>query len=129
MVPGMATAGKKSKPAPEPQPGCSILVDKVIYTGNPYAVKVVRTPSYPGAWRNPTVSIEASYQGSTQSGSAMIDPSLANLFSVTYVTASLVVPDDASFGGTAAITATVKEPLKKRNTYRTTTCNVTTNIQ
>ena len=126
LVPGMAAA---KRPQAAPEPGCDILVDKVVYKNTPYAVKVVRVPSYPGAWRNPIVTIEATYTGSDTTGSATIDPSLANVFSVTYVTASLVVPPDAEFGGTATITATIKEPLKKKNAYNTTTCSVTRDVQ
>jgi hypothetical protein len=126
LVPGTASA---KRPQATPEPGCDILVDNVVYKDTPYTVKVVRVPSYPGAWRNPIVNVEATYTGSSTTGSAMIDPSLANVFSVTYVTASLVVPPDAEFGGTANITATIKEPLKRKNTYKTTTCSVTRNVQ
>jgi len=51
LMPGMAAA---KRPQAAPEPGCDILVDKVVYKNTPYAVKVVRVPSYPGAWRNPS---------------------------------------------------------------------------
>jgi hypothetical protein len=126
LLPGIVMA---KKPQSSPTPGCVILMDEVIYTANSYAVKVVRDPSYPGAWRNPKFTIEPSYPGSTQAVSVEIQPSLANVFSVTYVNAILVVPSDADFGSTATVTATVEEPLKKRDTYRTTTCSATAQIQ
>ena len=128
LVPGMAAAKKPAKPAPTPEPGCDILVADVIYKGKSYPVKIVRVPSYPGAWRNPTVTLEARYTGSTQKQIVEIGP-LANAFSVSYVNASLVVPDDAKFAGDATITATIEEPLKRKNTYKTTTCSVTRNVQ
>jgi hypothetical protein len=127
LVPGMAAAKKPTQPAPTPEPGCDILVSDVIYKGNSYPVKIVRVPSYPGAWHNPTVTLEAKYTGSTQTQTVEIG--LANVFSVTYVNATLVVPDDASFAGDATITAMIKEPLKRKNTYKTTTCSVTRNVQ
>ena len=125
LLPGIAMA---KKPQPSSTPGCVILMDEVIYTGNSYAVKVVRDPSYPDAWRNPTFTIEASYAGSMQTVSVEIQPSLANVFSVTYVNAVLVVPDDATFAGTATILATVEEPLNKRK-IKTTTCSTTASVQ
>jgi len=115
------------RPQAAPEPGCDILVSNVIYKGNSYPVKIVRVPSYPGAWHNPTVTLEAKYTGSTQTQTVEIG--LANVFSVTYVNATLVVPDDASFAGAATITATIKEPLKKKNAYNTTTCSVTRDVQ
>jgi hypothetical protein len=90
-------------------------------------VKIVRVPSYPGAWHNPTITLEAKYTGSTQTQTVEIG--LANVFSVTYVNANLVVPDDAKYLGAAIITATIKEPLKKKNAYDTTTCSVTRDVQ
>lgn len=124
-APGLATA---KKPQSSSTAGCVILMDDVVYKNTPYTVKVVRDPSYPDAWRNPTFTIEANYTDSMQTGSAVLQTSLANVFSVTYVNASLVVPDDASFGGTATISATVEEPLSKRKT-RTTTCSTTASVQ
>jgi hypothetical protein len=125
LLPGIAMA---KKPQTSVAPGCVILTDEVVYPGNSYAVKVVRDPSYPDAWRNPTFTIEASYTDSTKAGSVEIQPSLANVFSVTYVKAVLTVPDDASFGGTATILATVEEPLNKRK-VQTTTCSTTASVQ
>jgi hypothetical protein len=125
IAPGLATA---KKPQSSSTAGCVILVDDIVYKTFPYEVKVVRDPSYPGAWRNPTFTIEASYTGSTQTVNATIEPSLANVFSVTYANASLVVPGDATFGGTATISATVEEPLNKGKT-RKTICSKTTSVQ
>ena len=122
LLPGIAMAKK-----PQPTPGCVILMDKDILAGNSYAVKVVRDPSYPGAWHNPTFTIEASYPGSMQTDFAAIQPSLANVFDVTYVKAMLTVPIDAA-GGTATISVTVEEPLNKRK-VETTTCSTTVNVQ
>ena len=124
LLPGIAMA---KKPQTSSTPGCVILMDEVIYTGHSYAVKVVRDPSYPDAWRNPTFTIEASYAGSMQTVSVEIQPSLANVFSVTYVKADLVVPDDTTFAGTAKISVTVEEPLNKRK-VETTTCSKTVSV-
>jgi hypothetical protein len=124
LMPGVATA---KKPVAS-EAGCVIFMDDVVYSKTPFTVKVVRDPSYPDAWRNPTFTIEASFTGSTQTVSATIEPILANAFSVTYVHATLVVPDDARFTGTATISATVEEPLNKRKT-RTTTCSATASVQ
>ena len=127
-VPGLAIAKKAKpvKPEPSPIPECIILINDVVYTGNPYTAKLVRDPRYPDAWRNPTITIEASYTGSDITGMATYEP---GLFNVTYVNASFVVPGDASFGGTANLTATVREPLKKRNTFRETNCTASAGIQ
>ena len=124
LMPGVASA---KKPVAS-ETGCVIFMDDTVYSNTPFTVKVVRDPSYPDAWRNPTFTIEASFTGSTQTVSATIEPSLANAFSVTYVHATIVVPDDASFAGTATISATVEEPLNKRKT-RTTTCSTTASVQ
>jgi hypothetical protein len=124
LVPGMASA---KRPQTTTETGCDILVSNVLYTGKSYPVKIVRVPSYPGAWHNPTITLEAKYEGSTQTQTVEIG--LANEFSVTYANATLVVPGDAAFAGDATITATVKEPLKRKNTYKTTTCSVTRNVQ
>ena len=129
IAPGLATA---KKPQSSSTAGCVILladvVDNVVYRNTPFTVKVVRDPSYPDAWRNPTFTIEARFTDSMQTVSATIEPSLANAFSVTYVNATLVVPDDARFAGTAIISATVEEPINKRKT-RTTTCSVVASVQ
>ena len=121
LLPGIAMAKK-----PQPTPGCAVLMDKDILVGNSYPVKVVRDPSYPGAWHNPTFTIEASYTGSIETDFAAIQPSLANVFDVTYVNAILTVPIDAA--GTATISVTVEEPLNKRK-VETTTCSTTVNVQ
>jgi hypothetical protein len=123
LLPGIAMAKK-----PQPTPGCTILMDDVIYTDNSYPVKVVRVPSYPGAWRNPTFTIEANYTGSIKTYIVEIQPSLANVFSVTYVNAVLFVPDDVTFAETATISATVEEPLNNRK-IQTTTCSKTVSVQ
>ena len=124
LLPGIAMA---KKPQSSSTAGCVIFMDDVVYQGHPYKVKVIRDPSYPGAWRNPTFTIEASFTGSTQTGSATIEPSLANVFSVTYANATLVVPDDAPMG-TATISVLVEEPVNKGKT-RETTCSTTASVQ
>lgn len=118
ITPGLATAKKDQS-----TPGCVVLIDDEVMPGITYVVKVVRDPGYPGAWRNPTFTIEANYSSSTQTASIVeIQPSLSNVFDVTYVNASLPVPIDAT--GTVTISATVEEPLNKRKT-QTTTCSTT----
>jgi hypothetical protein len=118
LLPGIAMA---KKPQSTPQTECSILVDGPLVPTMKYTVKVVRVPSYTGAWHNPTITINASYDGSDVTNSATIVPGVYN---VTYiVNSTLVVPEDATHGGYATISATIKEPLKKRNTYQETTCS------
>ena len=129
MAPGLVNA---KKPQPEPDASCAVLVDSFITAGFQYQVKVVRVPSYPGAWRNPTITIEASYDYDSEIQPHIIKP---NYFSVTYVTTSFVPPTPTTCNGScgqmgnATIRATVEEPVKvrgKRNPFRRTTCEATT---
>jgi len=124
LLPGIAMA---KKPQSTPQAGCSILVDGPLVPTLKYTVKVVRVPSYTGAWHNPTITINSSYDGSGVTNSATIIPGVYN---VTYIVNSdLGVPEDAKSGSYATISATVKEPLKKRNTFQETTCSTEAYIQ
>ena len=115
LIPGIATAKK-------PNPGrisCALLLETdpaVVYTGMPFTVKLVRIPSYPGAFRNPTVSIDVSYPANggeiTQNETRTIPA-----FNVTYVEVGFTVPDINSgieVGGEATIAATVTEGHKSK---------------
>jgi hypothetical protein len=115
LTPGIATAKK-------PNPGrvaCALLLETdpaVVYTGMPFTVRLVRIPSYPGAFRNPTVSIDVSYPANdgeiTQNDTRTI-----HAFNVTYVNVGFVVPLKSSgieIGGEATIAATVTEGHKSK---------------
>jgi len=119
LTPGIASAKK-------PNPGivsCALLLETnpaVVYTGMPFTVKLVRVPSYPGAFRNPTVSIDVSYPANggeiTQNETRTI-----HAFNVTYVEVGFVVPFKSSgieIGGEVTIAATVSEGLKKNKSKR-----------
>lgn len=60
LAPGIASA---KKPVPPVEATCALLLAPdplYVYTGTAFTVKLVRIPSYPGAFRQPTVSIEVS---------------------------------------------------------------------
>jgi hypothetical protein len=114
LTPGIATAKK-----PNLDVSCALLLDTdpaVVYTGMPFTVKLRRIPPYPGAFRNPTVSIDVSYPANggeiTQNETRTI-----HAFNVTYVKVGFTVPDINSgikIGGEATIAATVTEGHKSK---------------
>lgn len=122
-----------AKPAAEADAGCAVLLPAAINAGQPFSVKVVRVPSYPGGWSRPTVIIDASYP--TTAGNEIVDSREQTILrhNVTYALASFTVPEAFDLntsqaiiasGKTANITATVKEPINK-NKFRETTCAAT----
>ncbi len=126
LMPGLANA---KRPQPTPEPGCSIAVSQYIYLGNQYTVKVV---SNSGAWRNPTISVTARYtlnDGSIHTTTDVIEGPQFGSLTFTYVNVDLTVPTDAVQFSEVDISAKVEDPLKKRNTFRETTCNIVSNIQ
>jgi len=121
------------QPAADADAGCAVLVPEAINAGQPYTVKVVRVPSYPGGWFYPTIIIDATYpatQGNEIGDSR--EQTIAKM-GVTYATATFTVP--AAFtdtnelviksGGKAKIAATVTEPLNNGQ-FRETSCTATT---
>ena len=114
LTPGIATAKK-----PNLDVSCALLLDTdpaVVYTGMPFTVKLRRIPPYPGAFRNPTVSIDVSYPANggeiTQNETRTI-----HAFNVTYVEVDFNVPYKSSgidIGGEATIAATVTEGHKSK---------------
>lgn len=118
LTPGIASAKK-----PNLDVSCALLLETdpaVVYTGMPFTVKLVRIPSYPGAYRNPTVSIDVSYpvdDGEITQNDTRTIPA----FNVTYVTVGFVVPYKNSgieIGGEVTIAATVTEGLKKNKSNK-----------
>ena len=114
LTPGIATAKK-----PNLDVSCALLLDTdpaVVYTGMPFTVKLRRIPPYPGAFRNPTVSIDVSYPANggeiTQNETRTI-----HAFNVGYVEVGFFVPDINSgieIDGEATIAATVTEGHKSK---------------
>jgi hypothetical protein len=129
LTPGIASA-KKPTPA---EPGCELLLapdPSFIYTGNPYTVKLVRVPSYPGAFRQPTVSIDVSYPMSEGSTYTVNDTRSFPDFNVTYMESNFVAPSSDSGiaeNGVVEIDATVTEPVRK-NKFITTSCTTTATV-
>lgn len=132
-LPGVATAGKASTGTAV---SCAVLLPAEIYTGNSFNVKVVRVPSYPGSWTQPTIYTDVVYP--TTSGDSMTqnDTQKINRFNVTYALATFMVPSMNSTGisssptdpnATATVTATISEPLSN-NKARQTTCSATTAV-
>jgi hypothetical protein len=115
--------------------GCAVLLPSAINAGQPYTVKVVRVPSYPGGWFSPTISVDVSYP--TTSKNVISDSRTQTIknFSVTYVLATFTVPDAfnalneavITSGGSANVTATVLEPINKKKP-RETTCTASVTV-
>jgi hypothetical protein len=131
LVPCIADA---KKPRPPVDAACALLLSPTddVYTGESFRVKLVRVPSYPGAFRNPTIKIDVFYPSIDNS----IPPAKATftlpLFNVTYVEASFPVPlmsDGIVIGDVVEIFATVTEPIKGKKKYKTTSCTTTAVVQ
>lgn len=132
-LPGMAAAKKTSTGN---SVSCAVLLPAYIETGSSFSVKVVRVPSYPGSWTQPTIYTDVVYP--TASGDLMTqnDTQTINRFNVTYATATFMVPSmktteitgsPTSPDATATVTATISEQLNK-NRGRQTTCSATTAV-
>jgi hypothetical protein len=128
--------GFAAKPAANADAGCAVLPPAEITGGLPYSVKVVRTPSYPGGWSRPTITVEVTYP--TTPGHDIGDSREQTLLrhNVTYALAGFTVPETLDpdtndpiivTGGTAKITAVVREPINKRK-FRETICTATTTV-
>ena len=131
-LPGMAAAKKASTGN---SVSCAVLLPAYIETGSSFSVKVVRVPSYPGSWTQPTIYTDVVYP--TTSGNPMTqnDTQTINRYNVTYATATFMVPSmettdisgsPTSSDATATVTASISEFSKKRG--RQTTCSATTAV-
>ena len=150
-LPGLAAAKKPPKNNPSNNTtsgsttteGCAVLLPTDIYTGQPFTVKVVRVPSYPGSWHQPTIDTVVDYPTMNGGGLMQSDSQTINYFSVTYALANFTTPtptvDESGnqlFGilttatspdAVATVTASVSEPMSN-NKVKLTTCSATTTI-
>jgi hypothetical protein len=130
LVPGLASA---KKPQPPTDPACALLLSpdqNLVSTGMPFTVKLVRVPAYPGAFRQPTISVDVSYP--MPAGSEITQNETRNipLFNVSYVEMNFQVPPLDSgilVGQEVKIDATVTEPLRKAES-KTTNCTTTATV-
>jgi hypothetical protein len=107
---------------------CSILVDNPVYTGTKYLVKIVRVPSYPGAWRNPTFYVDVTYEDETVQNEVRE----VSTFNITYQNFYFNAPSKDSGAttngvGSIVLAATILEPLKG-NKVKVTRCMTTTTL-
>ncbi len=135
LAPGIVSA---AKPAASVDAECALLLapdPQYVYTGTPFLVKLVRVPSYPGAFRSPKVSIDVTYP--TNSGDAIKENYTVPIssFNVTYVEHTFSVPsvsDGIAVNGEVAIAATVTELLSNKKGTRTsekiTNCSTTATV-
>ena len=132
LVPGLADA---IKPPPPVEAGCALLLSpdaSIVYTGESFTIKLIRVPSYPGAFRNPTININVYYP----SVDNVIPPVETNfkipLFNVTYLETSIPAPmvsDGVLVGDEVLIDALVTEPTRNRKKDNETTCSTTAIVQ
>jgi len=132
LTPGIASAKK-------PNPGnvsCELFVSPyrdAVYTGSKFSVKLVRAPSYPGAFRNPTVTIDVIYTLSDNSELIQTSTRTISRFNVTYVEMDFTAPSADENGvlpvGEATIVGTVSEQTKsKKNKTNITSCTTTVTV-
>jgi hypothetical protein len=130
LVPGLTSA---KKPQPPTEATCDLLLSPdrdLVSTGMPFTVKLVRVPTYPGAFRQPTISIDVSYP--MPAGSEITQNETRNItaFNVSYVEMNFHVPPLDSgilVGQEVKIDATVTEPLRKAES-KTTNCTTTASV-
>jgi hypothetical protein len=123
------------KPAPTVDPACALLLSPdplYVYTDTQFTVKLVRVPSYPGAFRDPTVTIDVTYP--MPPGSEVTQNFTVSIpkFNVTHVEANFTVPPLSSgilTGQEVEIAATVAEPVAgKKNKKVTARCTTTATV-
>lgn len=130
LTPGITNA---KKPPPPVDVECALLIapdPDFVSTGMPFTVKLVRVPAYPGAFRQPTVSIDVTYPMPAGSEVTQNDTRQIPVFNVSYVEAGFTVPlleSGILVGQEVKIEATVTEPVRKKN-YRTTSCMATATV-
>ena len=135
LAPGIASA---TKPSATVDAQCELLLapdPQYVYTGTSLLVKLVRVPSYPGAFRNPEVSIDVTFPMSNGGESTQNYTVKIPKFNVTYVEHTFYVPplsDGIVVGGEVGIEATVTELLSNKNGKKTseklTTCSTTATV-
>jgi hypothetical protein len=119
-----------------PDADCAVLLPSAINAGQPYTVKVVRVPSYPGGWVSPTITVDVIYP--TTPGNVIGDTREQTIqrFNVTYALANFTVPEAfdpvsneavIASGGSAVVSATVMEPINKKK-FRETTCSASVTV-
>ena len=131
LAPGVSSA--KKPPRPE-DAACALLLSpdpNLVSTGMPFTVKLVRVPAYPGAFHQPTISVDVTYP--MPAGSEITENVTQNipLFNFSYVEMNFHVPPYESgimVGEEVIIEATVTEPLRK-NKSKTTYCTTTATVQ
>jgi hypothetical protein len=140
-LPGLAAAKKptKSNSSNNTTEGCAVLLPAYIETGNSFSVKVVRVPSYPGSWHQPTIYTDVVYPMSPDSSNTDSNTQTINRFNVTYALATFTVPmmetgiltTSTSLDNTATATVTVliSEPLKNGRTKQTKCFSTTPVVQ
>jgi hypothetical protein len=122
--------------APAKDAGCAVLLPSAINAGQPYTVKVVKVPSYPGSWFSPTIIVDVNYPTMADKVIADSREQTMQKFNVTYALATFTVPDAFDpvtsqavmvSGGSAEVTATVREPINKKK-FRETTCTASVTV-
>jgi len=134
LTPGIANAKKPSLP----ESTCTLFVwpEAPLTPGQLFSVKVIKIPSYPSAWRNPTITIDVTYPGMTPDG--FYQQTIPSFY-VTYWEAPFQVPESGVgiTAGDIIINATIDEPIRKKNnnspnytpTFKTTRCETTTTVE
>ncbi|MGB5540459.1 MAG: hypothetical protein WBO37_10250 [Gammaproteobacteria bacterium] len=126
LLPGIAMA---KKPVVIPV-GCVVFAPAYIDTGNPFTLKIVRDPAYPGVWSQPMVDVAAVFTGidGGKITASYSETSSRYGYGVTYINATLLAPSCNGFpcaidsSVDAVITVVVKEPLNKGKQFRETSC-------
>jgi hypothetical protein len=96
----------------------------------PFTVKLVRVPTYPGAFRQPTISVAVSYPMPVGDEITQIETRNIPVFNVSYVEINFHAPPFDSgilVGQEVKIDATVTEPLRKAES-KTTNCTTTATV-
>jgi hypothetical protein len=99
-LPGLAAAKQPTKSNPSNNTtsgsttteGCAVLLPAYIETGTSFSVKVVRVPSYPGSWTQPTIYTDVVYPMSPDSSNTISNILTINRFNVTYALVTFTVP-------------------------------------
>ena len=130
LVPGLTSA---KKPQPPTDATCTLLLSpdpNFVSTGMPFTVKLVRVPAYPGAFRQPTVSIDVAYPMPVGSEITQNETRNIPVFNVSYVEMNFHVPTLDSgilVNQQVKIEATVTEPIRK-NKSKTANCSTTASV-
>ena len=116
-----------SAAAKKPQPdGCEILVATTVDPDIPFMVTVARSPSYPGQWFEPTVSVEVT----APVNDALLGPNTYTQIVVQTIdglggsndaTATFIIPGFPNLDLTGAVDvfATVSEPVNRGKSIET----------